>query len=120
MAKRVVRDSTHIVTRIARPIVAGVVCLFCLTAQADEVSVDGYTFEAPPVEYDYAPTRPYKVRVDSQLVDIFCGKPEGREVLGCLLDDGVRPIIIIREGLSPELLREVERHEQAHVNGWEH
>jgi hypothetical protein len=117
MAKRVVRDSTHIATRHAVAIGAAM-CLFCLTAQAGEI--DGHTFEAPPPQYDYEPSRPYKIRVDSQLVDIFCGRPGGKEILGCLLDDGKAPIIFIREGLSPELEREVRRHELGHINGWEH
>lgn len=119
MAKRLLRDSTHIPTRTAVAIGAAV-CLFCLTANAADISIDGYTFEAPPAEFDFEPAREYRVIRDSKLVAVFCGKHRGRVVLGCTLDDGKRPVIFLTEGMSKELEDEVLRHELAHVNGWEH
>jgi hypothetical protein len=98
---------------------AAAACLCCSAVQAS--SIDGYSFADPPAEFSHEPERPYAVnRVTAQLVDIMCGVVLGRVVLGCTLDDGKKPVIFIKEGLSPELEAAVLAHEKAHVNGWEH
>lgn len=122
MAKARIGDSVRISTRSAVPL-AGAVCLFCLTAAAGaDIHVSGYTFEAPPAEYDYEPTRAYTVKHSNVLVAALCGKPRaGRKILGCTIDDGTGPLLILlMEGMDPELERQVLRHELAHVNFWEH
>jgi hypothetical protein len=85
------------------------------------LSIGGYTFVAAPAEYAHEPTRPYVVkRVTEQLIGIMCGAVLGRVVLGCTLDDGEKPVIFVKDGMSPELDAAVLAHEKAHVNGWEH
>jgi hypothetical protein len=97
---------------------AAAVCL-CCAAQAS--SIDGYTFIDPPAEFAREPERPFGItHVPAQLIDILCGVVPDRVVLACTMDDGKRPVIFIKDDLSPALEAAVLAHEKAHVKGWEH
>jgi hypothetical protein len=120
MPKARVGESTYIASRTAVPIAAAV-CLFCLTATAAEISVSGYTFETPPIEFIREPEAVKISRVPAEVIRVMCGAQRGRHVLGCTLKaKGMVPVIFIREGLGAVLDAMVLLHEIAHVNGWEH
>lgn len=72
----------------------------------------------PPEQYDYEPTRPYRVEyVTPAGVEEHCPAPFGAMVVGCTVLDGY---ILLRDDLTPEAAAHVLRHEKGHVNGWNH
>ena len=75
----------------------------------------------PPKKYDYEPRVPYVVVfMEPSQIRAVCNRYTGPEPYACtsLVSRPFR--IRIRTDLSKRLLRDVLRHEKAHVNGWRH